>query len=99
MEIIGRTSISLSLHLDQRVEVITRQEWDDANKPDGSPTRLGRPLTPFRGVESTGKFISAVVSGHCYTESPGSHSLRYDPDDYPKVINIDSQNWVLDLPR
>src|SRR5207244_50138 len=73
-------------------------EWEEANGPGGRPTRLVRPLSPFRGVEDTGMFISAVVSATPYAEVPGSHVVRYDPADYPDVINIDSHDWILDLP-
>ena len=43
-------------------------------------------------------FISAVVSATPHAEVPGSHVVRYDLDDYPDVINIDSHDWILDLP-
>jgi hypothetical protein len=98
MEIIERIRAALARHLDTAVQVVTRQEWDDANGPEGRPTRLVRPLSPFRSIEGTGAFVSAVVSAQPFADVPGSHIVRYDPDDYPDVMNIDSHDWILDLP-
>jgi hypothetical protein len=98
MDTIERIRFALARHLGLAVQVLTRQEWDDANGPGGRPTRLVKPLSPFRGVESTGMFISAVVSGQPHAEVSGSHVVRCDLADYPNVINIDSHDWILDLP-
>jgi hypothetical protein len=95
---IERIRAALSYHLGRSVQVLTRQEWDNANSPDGQPTLLAHPLSPFRGVEDSNMFMSAVVSAQPYAETPGSHVVRYDAADYPDVINIDSHDWILDLP-
>ena len=52
--------------------------------------------SPRHGL--TGAFISAVVSAQPHAEVPGSHVVRYDPADYPDVVNIDSHDWIVDLP-
>ena len=98
MDILERVRAALAHHLDLSVQVVTRQEWDDANGSGGRPTRLSRPLSPFRGVEDTGTFVSAVVSAQPPAATPGSHVVRYDAEDYPDVMNTDSHDWILDLP-
>src|SRR5262249_5443112 len=41
---------------------------------------------------------SSVVSAAPHADVPGSHVVRFDAADYPDVINIDSHDWILDLP-
>jgi hypothetical protein len=89
--------LALARYLGLAVQVVTRREWDEANGPDGRPTRLVRPLSPLRGVEDTGMFISAVVRPRHKPTSPIRTLFATTPPD-PNAINIDSHDWILDLP-
>jgi hypothetical protein len=97
MDRIERIRAALQRHLRRPVKVTWRREWIAANHPDGRPARLARPLTPFRGIEATGRMEVAVASAQSYAEVPGFHIVRRDPADAPFIFNTDSQDVIEDL--
>jgi hypothetical protein len=98
MDIIEQIRVALERHLGCSVQAVSRQEWDAANHPGGDPALLQAPLTPFRAIELTGMFESAVASAKPWADEPGYHHIRRDPADAPNDINTDSLNVILDLP-
>lgn len=96
--IVEQVRAALEYHLRRSVQAVTREEWDQANHPGGEPARLPTPLTPFRAIELTGMFESAVASARPWAREPGYHHVRRDPDDAPNDINTDSHSVILDLP-
>jgi hypothetical protein len=89
---------ALQHDLDRSVKVMSRAEWVNANHPNGRPAKLPRPLSPFLGVERTGKMETAAASAQPFADVPGFHIVRRDPKDAPDIFNTDSHDVIEDLP-
>lgn len=82
--------------VDDSMVMMHRRDWEGLIRRDGAPTLVTSIGSPFSGLDREASVVAIAASGYMNPD-PGMSVARYDPPDYPNVINMDQYTAIQTL--